>query len=225
VQDLLWVLYPPYNVNSPSVHSLRVSVSRFSFLKFETPTFISSTSQHPDLNPMNSKICSSWSTSLSVKFIMWTDRHLSHGFEQRIINRTTVECAFMSLDEFLSIQIWLNIITWTFEHVSLILLCQIYRNFKIFDFYIFTRQCNNIIRYGGKHENFLLNPIVKKFWKSANVWQSYERIISWAFLLSRRVTHCCRAYFEQLSLFVVFMVTSPWLMAPIRCILYLVGNV
>ena len=42
-----------------SAHSLRVSVSHFRRLKWETPTFTSLSLwlKHPDLNPVNYKIC------------------------------------------------------------------------------------------------------------------------------------------------------------------------
>jgi len=42
-----------------SAHSLRVSVSHFSLLKLETPTFISSDLwlHQPELNPLNYKMC------------------------------------------------------------------------------------------------------------------------------------------------------------------------
>ena len=112
MQDLLWNRYLPVKrcVSSMSVHSLRVSVSHFRLLKWETFTFISSglCLQHPDLSPMNYKIfIKSRSGSFSEKFILnwptlWYDWH---SFEQRIIDNAPDEwckrlwvCVFMYKD-------------------------------------------------------------------------------------------------------------------------------
>ena len=61
IRGLLWVLYlqAKQSVSSMSVHSRRVSVSHLRLLKWKTPTFIWSglRLQHPDLDPVNYKIC------------------------------------------------------------------------------------------------------------------------------------------------------------------------
>jgi len=61
VRDLLQVLYLPAEqyASSLNVHILGVSVSHFNLLEWVTPTFILSGLwlYHPDLNPVNYKIC------------------------------------------------------------------------------------------------------------------------------------------------------------------------
>ena len=71
VRDLLLLLYLPVKqcVRSLSAHNLGVSVSRLNFLKWETSTFILSglRPKHPDLNPMNYKICAEMQESVYLK--------------------------------------------------------------------------------------------------------------------------------------------------------------
>ena len=71
MQDLLRVLYLPVKqcVSLLSTHSLSVSDSHFSLLKWETPTFISAGlwPQHPDMNPVNDQICSEMQQQVYLK--------------------------------------------------------------------------------------------------------------------------------------------------------------
>jgi len=94
---MLWVLCLPAKqcVSSVSAHSLRVSVCHFRLLKWETSTFISSGLwlQHPDLNPMNYKIC----IKIRQQVCLEKNHNVNgptlwygwHGFKQHIINNAT----------------------------------------------------------------------------------------------------------------------------------------
>ena len=80
-----------------SVHNLRVSVSHFILLKWETSTFISSGLwlQHPDLNQVNYKICIKIQQRVCLRKIHNVNRltlwYGCQGFEQRIIDNATDE--------------------------------------------------------------------------------------------------------------------------------------
>ena len=77
-----------------SAHNLRVSVSQFRLLKWETFTFISSGLwlQHPDLNPMNYKICMEIQQPVCLRKILnMNGATLWYGFALRIIDNTTDE--------------------------------------------------------------------------------------------------------------------------------------
>ena len=94
MRDLLWVYLPAKQcVSSMSVHSLRVSVSHFRLLKWETSTFIWSGMwlQHPDLSPVNYKISIEIQQRVCLSKIHNTNGttlwYEWHGFEQRNIDK------------------------------------------------------------------------------------------------------------------------------------------
>jgi len=115
-------------VSSMSAHSLRVSVSHFNLLKWETPTFILSGlwSQHPDVNFESSEFVQKYSKEFtSKKYITCTDWHYGmsgNGFEPCINNNVTDDwhrrlqvCVHIEggLPEYL---VWLQIITCHHHH-------------------------------------------------------------------------------------------------------------
>jgi len=162
VRDLLWVLYlrAKQCVSPLSVHSLRVSVSHFRLLKWETLTFISSGLwlQHPDLNPMKYKICIKiYQRVFLGKFhnvTTWTDQHcgmtgmsLSNASSITLqMNGVNVYLCVCSCERttFLvfsltagSTFVHFNVSVWW--KLMLMLLCCIYQIFTIFDFFTFHK--------------------------------------------------------------------------------------
>jgi len=72
-----------------------------------------------------------------------------------------------------------------FQQKNMMFFCWIYQNFTIFLFFFHIAQgsVTTYLKYGEKNNmvfiaNSLLNARVKEFLNYANVWQSYERIIS-----------------------------------------------
>jgi len=85
------------NVSAQWAYTASVSVSDFRLLKWEIPTFIwwGLSFQHPDLNPVNYKICTEIQQRVYVRKIHNVNRTTLwygwHGFEQRITNNATDE--------------------------------------------------------------------------------------------------------------------------------------
>jgi len=101
VQDLLRVFCLPAEqyVSSLSVHSLCVSVSHFSLLPSEMGDthvyFIKPVALHPDINPINYKICSEMQQQIYLRKVCNMNRPTLwpgwHGFDLRVISNATDE--------------------------------------------------------------------------------------------------------------------------------------
>jgi len=83
------------------VHSLRVSISHFSLLKCDIPTFNSSGlwTQHPDLNPANYNICSEMQQPVYLRedyglALAGLALTYASSVTQQMSNANVSECAF-----------------------------------------------------------------------------------------------------------------------------------
>jgi len=180
-----------------STHGLHVHVSHFNYLKSDTPTFISLSlwPELPDLNPQNCKICVEMQQQVYLKSLQceWTDimalLAMPCAMHRRMQlnvcscqNRTfwifslTVDYACV---HFHVLVLWKLQVMW-FYYV-------IYLKISLYlIFHISQDSAAAYVRCCGKHDKSIIaislpNPTGKECWKSASVWQSYERIISLVF--------------------------------------------
>ena len=182
----------------------------------KTPTHISSGlwPEHPHLNAANNQICTEMQQWVYLRKVHNVNRptlwHGWHGFQLSITNNATDKwckhiwvCVFMSKDDLLSI---LNLITdYTPEHFNVSVWWKLqvsgcyWINIPEFHFSISQGSVATYVKCGGKHDNgfianFLLNSMLKEFWKSTNICKCYERIILWVFFDSQCIWYVLMAF-------------------------------
>ena len=71
------------------------------------------------------------------------------------------------------------------------ILCKLHTIYYVHPCFVFDIFFQPITRIPKVKAHFLLNPNVTEFWKSVNIWQSYEQIISWVFFYTQCTTSVC----------------------------------